>query len=70
MMKSRELAFILIKQLNQELIADAAMEQEKAEIRKEQNHVEVLLTFLWTSEQGRLIAVKLSDILESPHLKH
>ena len=48
-MKSKQLAYALIKRLNQEL-DDAATEQEETEGHEEQDNVGVLLAFLWVSE--------------------
>ena len=37
-------------------------------MHEEQDKLEVILAFLWASEQGLLSAVTLSDMKESPHL--
>jgi hypothetical protein len=66
---AKSLAFALIEQLNQEL-ANASSAQEKTEVEEEKGYMEVLLAFLWASEQGLLTAVTLSDGQESPHLNH
>ena len=39
-------------------------------VHDEMGSLEVLLTFLWASEQGLLTSVTLSDIEESPQLNH
>jgi hypothetical protein len=66
---AQSLAFALIEQLNQEL-ANASSAQEKTEVEEEKGHMEVLLAFLWASDQGLLMAVTLSDVQESPHHNH
>ena len=70
-MKSEELAFAPIRQLNLDP-TNASLDQEKTEVGEEQDSVSVgvLLAFLWASEQGLLNAVTLSDVQESPHLNH
>ena len=65
----KALAYAVIKQLNLEL-ADSITDQEKAEVRDEMDNLEVLLAFLWASEQGLLTTVTLLDMEESPHLNH
>ena len=65
----KALAYAVIKQLNLEL-ADSITDQEKAEVRDEMDNLEVLLAFLWASEQGLLTAVTFSGMEESPHLNH
>jgi hypothetical protein len=67
--QAKSLAFALIKQFNQDL-TNASSDQEKAEIGDERDNAEVLLAFLWASEQGLLTGVTLSDVPESPHLNH
>ena len=67
--KAKALAYAIIKQLNLES-ADLATEQKKSEVHEELANLEVLLAFLWASEQGLLTAVMLSNMEESPHLNH
>jgi hypothetical protein len=68
-MRSRQLDWALIRQLTGELTA-ADTEQERTEVREEQENVGILLAFLWASEQGLLNPVTLLDMPESPHLNH
>ena len=67
--KSKELAWEIIKQLSNELTA-ATSDRERADIAEEQNNVEALLAFLWASEKGLLSPVTLGDMEESPHVNH
>jgi hypothetical protein len=68
-MRSKTLAWAIIKQMNEEL-TNAGTDQEKADVQEEQENVGVLLAFLWASERGLLTPVTLSDMEESPHLNH
>jgi hypothetical protein len=68
-MRSKELAWALVTHLN-EALTKAGTNEEQAEARAEQDHVEILLAFLWASENGLLTQVTLSDMPDSPHLNH
>ena len=67
--KVKAVAYATIEQLNSELAASTT-DQEKSEVREERDKLEVLLAFLWASEQGLLTAVTFSGMEESPHLNH
>ena len=67
--RAKALAYAIIENLNSDFQASTS-EQEKLEVKGEMQSAEVLLAFLWASEQGLLTAVTLSDMAESPHLNH
>ena len=58
MSRVKALAYAVIKQLNLEL-AHLTTDQEKAEVRDEMDNLEVLLAFLWASEQGLLTSFRI-----------
>jgi hypothetical protein len=64
---SETLAWGAIENRAEGLIA-AESDQERAEIREEQDNIGTLLAFPWASEQGLLNPVTLTDMPESPHL--
>ena len=65
--RRKALAYAIMEQLSLEL-ADLTTDREKAEVKDEMDNLEVLLAFLWASEQGLLTLVTLSDMEESPQL--
>jgi hypothetical protein len=67
--RSKTLAWHLIESLAEGLIT-AESDQERAEIKEEQDNVGMLLAFLWASEQGLLTPVTLTNMPENPHLNH
>ena len=56
--RAKALAYAIIKQLNLES-ADSTTDQEKAEVHDEMDNLEVLLAFLWASEQGLLTSFRI-----------
>jgi hypothetical protein len=68
--RSKDLAWDIIEQIAEEL-NNATTDSERAHVAKEQDNVEVLLAFLWASEErGLRSPVTVGDMEESPHLNH
>jgi hypothetical protein len=62
---------MIIKNIQKlEADADPNSTQEQETIEAEKEYLEVLLAFLWASEQGLLSQVTLDEMPESPHLNH
>jgi hypothetical protein len=68
--RAKELAWALIKEHVSEGLTTVETEQERANLREEQENVQVLLAFLWALEQSLLNHITLSDMPESSHLNH